>query len=244
MNAEPTAPAAKPAPGRVYIIDALRGLSILLMVVYHLHFDFYEQGIIGRNVIFSPLVRFLQTFFASLFILMSGISCRFSRNNLKRGLLMFAAGMAVTAVTYLYDPDLIVRFGILHFLGAAAVLFALLQKPLDRLIPKAAAPFLCVLLAILTWDLPNHTYGVRWLWMFGFPPPNFISSDYFPILPNIFIYLFGTWLGTYIAAGRFPSWFYRFRCRPLEWIGKKTIWVYLVHQPVCVAIVWLIQKLR
>lgn len=230
--------------GRIGIIDAVRGLSILLMVIYHLHFDFYEQGIIDGQLLFSPLVSFLQTFFASLFILMSGISCRFSRNNLKRGLLMFAAGMAVTLVTAWYDPHLIVRFGILHFLGASAVLFALLEKPLDRLFPHALLPLLCVALAILTWDLPNHTYRVRWLWMFGFPSEGFFSSDYFPLLPYIFVYLFGTWLGRLICAGRFPRWFYRFRCPALEWIGRKTMWVYLVHQPICMGIVRLILKLR
>lgn len=230
--------------GRIGIIDAVRGLSILLMVIYHLHFDFYEQGIMDGNLLFSPLVSFLQTFFASVFILMSGISCRFSRNNLKRGLLMFAAGMVVTLVTAWYDPHLIVRFGILHFLGASAVLFALLEKPLDRLFPQPLLPLLCVALAILTWDLPNHTYRVRWLWMFGFPPSGFVSSDYFPLLPYIFIYLFGTWLGRLICDKRFPRWFYRFRCPVLEWIGRKTMWVYLVHQPVCMGIVRLILKLR
>lgn len=229
--------------GRVGIIDAVRGVSILLMVVYHLHIDLYNSRIIGGELLFSPFVDFLQTFFASLFILMSGISCRFSRNNLKRGLMMFAAGMVVTLVTYVYDPSMIIRFGILHFLGASAALFALLQKPLDKLLPSFLAPAVYLALTALTWDIPNHYYpGVRGLWMFGFRAPGFRSADYFPLFPFFFIYLFGTWMGTFIAAGRFPRWFYRLRCPVLEWIGRKTIWVYMLHQPLCVGLVWLIAK--
>ena len=197
--------------GRVGMIDAVRGISILLMIVYHLHIDLYSSGIIDGELLFSPFVGFLQTLFASLFILMSGISCRFSRNNLKRGIVMFAAGMVVTAVTYFYDPSMIIRFGILHFLGVSAILFALLQKPLDRLLPSFVAPVVYAALAALTWDIPNHYYGVRGLWMFGFRSPGFHSADYFPLLPYFFVYLFGTWMGIYIASGRFPQWFYRFR---------------------------------
>ena len=229
--------------GRVGLIDAARGLSILLMVVYHLCFDLYQSGYISRSLMYAPLVKFLQVFFASLFILMSGISCRFSRNNLKRGILMFLAGMAVTGVTYFYDQTLMVRFGILHFLGVAAVFFALVGKSLDKLLPSFVAPIVYLVGAAATWTIPDHTYDVEWLWMFGFPSPEFFSSDYFPILPNIFVYLFGTWLGTYISAGRFPQWFYRLRLKPLEWIGRKTIWVYLVHQPLCIGIVWVIDQI-
>ena len=230
--------------GRVRIIDALRGLSILLMVIYHLHFDLYENRIVSAEFMFSPTMTFLQQFFACLFIVMSGVSCRFSRNNLKRGLLMFAAGMVVTVVTYVYDPSLIIRFGILHFLGAAAVIYSLLQKPLDTLLPSFVAPVLWIAGAVLTWQLPHRYFDVEWLWMFGIRSRTFYSADYFPLLPYLFVYLFGTWLGKYIAAGKFPDWFYRFRCGPLEWIGKKTIWVYLIHQPLCMGIVWLVLKLR
>ena len=151
--------------------------------------------------------------------------------------------MAVSAVTYFYSPSLVVRFGILHFLGVAAVFYGLVQKALDKLLPSFVAPLVYLVGAIATWSIPHNTYSVKWLWMFGFCDASFRSSDYFPILPNIFIYLFGTWLGAYIATGRFPQWFYHLRIKPLEWIGRRTIWIYLIHQPVCVGIVWAISKI-
>ncbi|MBQ1956109.1 MAG: DUF1624 domain-containing protein, partial [Clostridia bacterium] len=53
----------------------------------------------------------------------------------------------------------------------------------------------------------------------------------------------GAWAGKYIAEGRFPSWFYRMNFKPLEFIGKHTIWIYLIHQPLCMGIVMLIKAL-
>ncbi len=230
---------------RIDIIDGIRGLSILLMVVYHFYYDLYEVGLVGYRVLYSTPMVVLQNFFASLFILISGISCRFSRNNAKRGIVMLACGVAVTLVTWGYGalidaPHMIVRFGILHFMGAAALIYALAGKHLDRL--GLWVPIVCIVGAVLTWSLPYRYFTVDHLWVFGIRTRHFVSSDYFPLMPNLFIYLVGTWLGRYVVQGRFPNWFYETRCRFLAWIGRKTLWVYLIHQPICTGIVWLIVK--
>lgn len=232
----------RPLGERIHIIDAARGISILLMVIYHFHVDLYLFGILPKELINHPAVVFLQEFFACVFILASGISCRFSRNNLKRGLVMLAAGMAVTAVTYLFSQELYVRFGILHFLGVSAIIYSLAGKALDRLLPGILTPVVCVPLAVLTWTLRFETFDVKHLWVFGITGPDFSSADYFPLLPFFFVYLVGTWLGKYISAGLFPRWFYTFKCRPLSFFGRNTIWIYLAHQPIFFGILYLIIK--
>jgi uncharacterized membrane protein len=214
------------------------------MVIYHLNVDLYLFSILPYRVLYNPAVEFLQVFFACVFIVTSGASCRFSKNNLKRGFVLLAAGMAFTAATYIFSEitssDLTVRFGILHFLGCSAIIYALAGKALDKLLPGFLTPLICVPLAVLTWSLPYKTFNVNFLWMFGITDRNFSSADYFPLMPFFFIYLLGTWLGKYIADGKFPRWFYNFRCDFLSFVGRKTLWIYLLHQPIFFGILYLI----
>ncbi|MDR0670796.1 MAG: DUF1624 domain-containing protein, partial [Oscillospiraceae bacterium] len=69
-----------PGPGagasRVALIDAVRGLSILLMVAYHAGYDLVGAGLLPRGLLFNPLLSVLQPFFAGVFILLAGVSAR------------------------------------------------------------------------------------------------------------------------------------------------------------------------
>ena len=71
---------------RIHILDELRGLCVVLMVVYHALYTLAASFL-------SPLALKLYTFFypaepffAGVFIVLCGVSCRLSRNNVLRGL--------------------------------------------------------------------------------------------------------------------------------------------------------------
>jgi uncharacterized membrane protein len=233
----------RPIGERIQIIDVARGISIILMVIYHFHIDLVLLEMMPSEILERPAIVLLQQFFACIFILTSGISCIFSKNNLKRGLILLAVAMVVTAVTYIYSPDLVVRFGILHFLGVSAIIYALAGKAIDALLPGFLTPLAGVLLAALTWNLRDLTFNVDFLWAFGIVNSEFSSSDYFPLLPYFFIYLIGTWFGKYVVAGKLPRWFYEFKCPPLAFVGRNTIWIYLLHQPVLFGALYLVKHL-
>ena len=128
---------------RIFLLDEIRGFSILCMVVYHGVYNLLTFFPISFPFFYSPLVIFLRDLFAGMFILISGVSCRFSRNNPKRGLLCLLFGMVMAAGSLLFVPELPIYFGILHFLGCAILLFALLQKALDHLpIAVCCLPYL------------------------------------------------------------------------------------------------------
>ncbi|MBE6818808.1 MAG: DUF1624 domain-containing protein [Ruminococcaceae bacterium] len=155
-------------------------------------------------------------------------------------------------------------FGILHFIGCACLLMGLCQKAFDKVPSKLGAP-LGLLLYLLTrgvyiatekipagyigftfgaheaerirlLQLPHTLYtlsGMEWL---GFPTAHFSSSDYFPLIPWIFLFLSGYYFWNLIKDTKFREKTNRFGIGFINKIGRNTIWVYLIHQPVLVAI--------
>lgn len=218
---------------RIELMDAVRGLSIILMVGHHFLYDLMTFAGAPRWFFFNPVFDVLQPFFAGLFILISGVSSNFSHSNVARGLKTLGVALVITLVTKFMDMPIL--FGILHFLGACMLLYGLTQRFWQRL--NRRLPWLVpalslagtVLTARFACGVPTQTPH---LWMFGLVAPGFYSADYFPLLPWMFVFLFGTWAGKYVREGRLPRWFYETRAPHLAAVGRKTLLIYVVHQPV------------
>ena len=80
---------------RFQVLDAWRTLAIVLMAAYHFLFDLYIFGVTGAETMFCTPLNVLERFICCSFILLAGASARFSRNNLRRGLTVLGAGLAV-----------------------------------------------------------------------------------------------------------------------------------------------------
>jgi uncharacterized membrane protein len=229
---------------RVHALDVIRGVLILGMVFDHIMYDAVNiVGILPYEAFYNPVRMAVQSFGAHLFVMLSGASASISRSNLKRGLMMAAIAAGITLVTWIADHDGYVVFGIIHCLAACAILYALLRPLVDK-IPRVVQPVLWLALVLLTTYLTETVMvQVDYLWVFGFQSASFFSADYFPLLPWFFVYLFGTWTGEYIFGGKLPGWFYRMRCRPLSLVGKNSLWVYVLHQPVVLGIMMVVADL-
>lgn len=227
---------------RIQSIDALRGLCILLMVAYHFFYDLvYFLG--APSWIFgNPVFDVLQPFVAGIFITLAGVSSRFSRSNVKRGIKCLIVALAVTAVTLLMGSP--VYFGILHFMGVAMILYGLTEKIWDK-IPRRTALVLYLALTVATGVLRGVLNPIRQdgLWIFGFYTQSFSSSDYFPILPWIFVFLFGTWLGVLIREEKLPKKFYTINPPFFPAVGRHTLLIYVLHQPVLYGVTLLLQQI-
>ncbi|MBE7002981.1 MAG: DUF1624 domain-containing protein [Ruminococcaceae bacterium] len=215
---------------RIELMDAARGLSLILMVFYHFFYDLVvfagAPRWIFHNVVFDPL----QYFFAGLFILISGVSSNYSHSNVLRGLKTLGVALVITLVTTVMDMPIV--FGILHLLGVCMLLYGLTQRLWAKL-PAWVVPTLSVLGVLLTARLVNgYPSENPHLWMFGLVTPEFESADYFPLLPWMFVFLLGTWAGKYVREGRLPKWFYETRVPFLPAVGRKSLLIYIVHQPV------------
>ncbi|MDR2671234.1 MAG: DUF1624 domain-containing protein [Oscillospiraceae bacterium] len=228
-----------PAP-RIELIDAVRGLSILLMVAYHAGYDLVAAGLLPYGLVFNPLLSVLQPLFAGVFILLAGVSARFSRDNRRRGLQVLGCALLVSlAAGFVNVP---IPFGILHCLGVCMVLCGSPAAWVDR-IPRGWQPvlFSALFAAGYLW-FPFYAEGAArfpYLYMFGVLYRGFRAYDYFPLIPWFFLYLLGVWLGAYVRERRFPAWFYTWRVPVLPAIGRRTLLIYLLHQPVIyVAVQW------
>jgi uncharacterized membrane protein len=226
---------------RIQLIDAARGLCVVLMVAHHFLYDLVVFLDAPAWLFDNPLLNFLHYIFAGLFILLSGVSSRFSRSNIKRGAKVFAIAMGMTLVTYFINMP--IRFGVLHLLGFSMIFYGLTEK-LWLSIPGRILPAVCVLLAILSARAANGIpTGYDFLWMFGFIPPGFYSADYFPIFPWLFVFLFGTWAGGEIKAGHLPGWFYEKSVPFFPSVGRKALIIYIIHQPVLYCVTLLIRAI-
>jgi len=227
--------ASSPAKQRIQIIDALRGIAVVLMVIHHLLYDCVEFLDAPGWLFTNPVFDVLHYVFAGLFIFLSGISSRFSRGNIKRGIKVIIIAAAITLVTYIIDMPII--FGVLHLLGFSMLFFGLTRKLWDA-IPKKAAPLIYIAAivgsALATMKLPLES---EYIWMFGWTQEGFVSFDYFPILPWLFVFLLGTWAGYYIKEKKLPAVFYEASVPVFPAVGRKALLIYVLHQPVLYAIV-------
>ena len=231
---------------RIEIIDALRGFAVVLMVIHHLLYDFVYILDAPKWLFSNPVFNILHYFFAGIFIFLSGVSSRFSRSNIKRGLIVIAISAGISIVTFFMEMP--IWFGVLHLLGFSMLFFGLTRKLWD-MIPKKAAPVFFVILiiagALTTNNLApgsDYRFVQALLWVLGWSQPGFVSFDYFPLLPWLFVFLLGTWAGTYIAQGKLPEWFYDKEIPVFPAVGRKALIIYILHQQVLYGLVLVCAK--
>lgn len=240
---------------RVVFLDELRGLCLILMILYHGLYDL--TYIFGRNIPFRSLpLNMLQLFICCNFIFISGISSRFSRSNIKRGAVVLGVGIVMSLVTWFFMPEQVVVFGILHLLGICMILHGLIfrKKQVEWISPLAGI-IVCGLLFAFTWGVSSGYVGFFGLWKvflpqalyrfyalspIGFLSPDFFSSDYFPLLPWMFLFFAGSFLGVPFRDNDMPEFFYKKHIPFLGAVGKHTMIVYVLHQPVLYGLLTLV----
>ena len=218
-------------PGRISWLDGWRGLACWLMVGYHLTFDLVMFGWVAPEFVEQWPVVLWQRFIAFSFILCAGWSATLTRSNARRGLIVSAAGLIVVAASYLVGAP--IKFGVLQFLGLAMLLYAAAGKQLAR-IPEAVAPVLWLGLFILGWiGLSKLRVETEYLFWLGLRSRTFESFDYVPMVPYLFLFFLGSWLGEMAAKYRARLPFLE-KTAPgiLTWPGRRTLIIYMLHQPV------------
>ena len=209
------------------------------MIVWHFLYDLASAGLVPETLLQSPVMELARYAVAGSFIAISGVCARLSKRPLRRGLAVLGAALLVSVVTYLIGAP--VYWGILHLLGVCMLLYAAVRKRWEAL-PGIYACGAALLIFALTFMLPIRVrVGVPFLFPFGLRTAAFASADYYPLLP---------WGALFFAAAAAaerlgdmpPERKYERAPRALVWMSRCSLFIYLVHQPVLLALTALLLR--
>lgn len=219
---------------RIWELDLIKGIALLLMIYFHVVYDLKEIYHLSFSYQ-SGINYYIGKAAGILFIFTAGISSSLARSNIKRALKLLAIALAITAITHLYDPVIGIKFGILHFLGVSILISPLMLKANKYLLVVLGTIVIAIAPYISTIKADNN-----FLFILGLTTNNFVSSDFYPMIPWLGIFLYG------LAAGKS---FYVYKksviaLQPRENLltraGQHTLLIYLLHQPLTLLVLNLI----
>lgn len=230
--------------GRVESLDALRGIALCLMVVYHFAFDLRHFRVTQADFEGDPFWLGFRALIVTLFLGLVGVSlvlaerAGVSRRHFWTRIGVIAACAVLASVgSWVTLPARYIYFGILHCIAVASVLaWPVVRHPRIALVIGAA-----VIAAGLT--LSHPAFDGRALSWLGFTTHKPATEDYVPLFPWSGVVFLG------IAAGHLLV---RMGFRPLgplasapRWlchIGRHSLLVYMVHQPILMGVLWIVLR--
>jgi len=236
---------------RLWEVDLLRGMAVVLMVIFHLAFDL-DYFMIYEIDMSEGFWFYLARLTASLFLLLVGISLTLSHSRArlagqlsryparlwKRSLWILSLATGITLVTYIVIGRGFIVFGILHLISISLLLaYPLLRLGSINLLLGMAVVLLGLYIQELEVDFP-------WLIWLGLAPRDFVSLDYVPLFPWFGVVLIGVAAGGSLykdLVRRFPladisTWP---MVRGLTFLGRNSLVVYIIHQPLLLGLIYL-----
>ena len=230
--------------GRLFEIDFLRGLAVVLMVVFNWSFTlrFLDIFTIDGGWLYWWL---FPRVVGGLFVFLAGLSIVLSYNRVKdksrgfiykkyllRGGKIFSIGLGITVVTWLSFPSYTIWFGILHLIGVSIVLSVLFFR-FRRLLLIAG---LAILFFGFYFDTLNFNFS-NLLWL-GLKPLEFQTFDHWPLLPWFGLFLVGMFVGKIYAERRtnlqMPV------LKGISFLGRHSLIAYIIHQPLLILVLQLL----
>lgn len=215
---------------RLWALDSLRGFAVALMVLFNWSFalKYFNVFTLGGGWLywwlFPRLVGALFLFIAGVSLALSWKQDKDSVHYVKRAAFLLSLGLVITGVTWFFFPQEFVFFGVLHLLGASTFLvLPLLSKP--RLAGLLGLSWIALAPLINGFEASGLLAA-----SFGFSVPGINSLDYFPLIPWAGVVFLGAACSIGVAKAlkdfKELTW-----AKPLVFLGKNSLAVYLLHQP-------------
>lgn len=264
-----------PTKRRIWEIDALRGLLILLVVFDHIMWDIrsfsnsytveWMQQLGQYAVEYYKGTNFLGALrskmhdgFVMTFLLLSGISCSFSRHNAKRGVKMAIFALAFTAVTCVIAliiniPSMKIIFNVIHVIAICILLWALLEWVYGLIKVNwgrqtfNAVMIVAVALMLVLGYYFKHTpcteeHKFAMIFVQHTKRSTLSPGDYLPLLPGMAYFLMGAYVGKSIYKDKvslFPN-FNEKIVLPLTFCGRHSLIIYFASQVVMYGALYLL----
>lgn len=236
-------------PCRFDSLDALRGMAIVWMTVFHACFDLNHFGYLTQNFYVDPFWTWQRTAIVSLFLGCAGLGqaaaqvrqvplARFMR----RWSAIAGCALLVSAGSYAVFPQSYIYFGVLH--GMAVMLLLLRLVGRQRLAYLAAFALACLVLPVLyrhfSQDLPAQWVGLlnhKAFSVLGLVTAKPHTEDYVPLLPWFGVMLLGYVWGRHLLrnpASQLGGYLRQPARRPvakaMAWLGRRSLPYYMLHQ--------------
>jgi uncharacterized membrane protein len=243
-------PTSERAP-RILLIDTLRGIALIAMATYHFTWDIEFFGYVDPGTATQGFFRLYARAIASSFLFLAGVSLVLAHGRGirwhafgKRLAIVAGAALAISIATFFIFPQEWIFFGILHNIALSSLIgLAFLQLPLAIAfaVPVMIVAAMIVDAVVMPGMLQSSLFDTRWLAWIGFAefPPR--SNDYVPLFPWLAALLMGIAV-TRLAIAR--GWTGRLaKLQSVDTMlakaGRHSLIVYLVHQPILLALVYL-----
>ncbi|MBT9502116.1 MAG: DUF1624 domain-containing protein [Burkholderiaceae bacterium] len=218
------------------------------MTLFHFGFDLNHFGWIRADFYRDPFWTWQRSCIVSLFLLCAGIGQAVAVGQgqswprfWRRWGRVAACALLVSLGSWLMFPRSFISFGVLH---GMAVMLLLLRWGGPRL--PSAVLLALALLALAAPSFWTHPwFDTRWTNWLGLITHKPVTEDYVPVLPWLGVMLLGFVLGRWLAAragwleGPVPQ-----PLAPLAWLGRWSLSYYMLHQPVLIGALSLLQWLR
>lgn len=222
-------------------IDAFRGFSVLNMIAYHAIWDLVYIFGFNWRWYSSEAAYVWQQCICQTFIILSGFCATLGKHRLKRGATVLLCGCMISVITSVAVPQDRVIFGILTLIGSCMLLIIPLEKLLKKVNPYLGMVISIALFVIIRninegyicfYKLPQILYSNKITAYFGFPPSGFNSADYFSLFPWVFLFISGYFLYCVLENKNLLCKLKQSRIGMLEWVGRHSLIIYLLHQPI------------
>lgn len=233
---------------RIHWVDSLRGMAILAMVIFHILFDFSYSGLTAINTetgLPHLLARFSQITFLTLVgfsLYLSFRKCKkyilFLKKQIRRSTFILLCALLITITTYFLYPEVYIRFGVLHFIGLAIIIGSLIM-------PVKSLVFLSIFLSPFAhFYFSSLSTNNPFLLPFGAYSETFASLDYFPFFLWFPLVCIGMLIAELLDKKSLMGKFNLLSYSPLSYIGKRSLLIYLIHQPIIIFTIYLIKVIK
>ncbi|WP_419172175.1 heparan-alpha-glucosaminide N-acetyltransferase [Halobacteriovorax sp.] len=216
---------------RFHLIDLIRGIAVILMIIFHFTYDLDIFGYVDVEFFRPGFWYYLPRLIVTLFMFSVGVSICMAHPgkihmrsyNIRLAKIGIAA-LIISISTYFMFPKNWIYFGTLHCIFFATILIT----------PLRNRPWLSATLAVIILVLEQTKYAIP------FPQMDHASLDYIAIFPWVAVSLLGiTFFHLGLHRFSYPQ---LYPLRKIQFLGKHSFLIYVTHQVILYSIVYVVYQ--